>query len=406
MLGKIAWKNVWRSKERSLILIAAIGSGLFGGLLAMSVMFGLSRGTIKNAIETVYSHVQIHAKGYAEEPDVNGTIPHSLKLLEDLKKTTGFTVCGRLKVSGMASSAQNSSGVWVYGIDPSEEKQVTTVSTFIRKGDYFEDSTKLPVVVGEKLAKKLGVKLKSKIVLTFQNSEGSITSGAFRITGIFKTNSSMFDESQVFVKRDSLAVLLGVSEFHEIALRFQDEAGIEAKVEKLRSQYHELDPVLDIAAWYDLAPQLDYMSRNMRIIFSIFMGIILLALGFGMVNTMLMVVLERGHELGVLMAIGMKKTYIFWMLVFETVFLSLSGAALGMALAAVGIRYYQNHGINLALFSEGLSRFGISEKVFPVLPLSLYPGLAFLIVLTAILASIYPALKVLKQNPAEALASV
>ena len=136
---------------------------------------------------------------------------------------------------------------------------------------------------------------------------------------------------------------------------------------------------------------------------NVFLGIILTALLFGITNTMLMSVLDRVREFGMLMAIGMKRRQVFVMVMTETVFLSLSGGAAGMALGAGTIAYLKRAGIDLSLFSEGLSHFGFASVLVPTIPLTTFPVLTIMIVATALLAAIYPAFKVIQLRPASAI---
>jgi ABC-type antimicrobial peptide transport system permease subunit len=133
------------------------------------------------------------------------------------------------------------------------------------------------------------------------------------------------------------------------------------------------------------------------------MLVILAALAFGIVNTMLMVVLERRRELGMLLAVGMPRRTVFGMIVLETVALALTGALAGMALTAVGMEILSRTGIDLSVLSKGLSQFGIAEVLYPSLPLRMYPILAAMVIATAVIASIYPAVKALRLRPSEAL---
>jgi putative ABC transport system permease protein len=135
----------------------------------------------------------------------------------------------------------------------------------------------------------------------------------------------------------------------------------------------------------------------------VFMIVILAALAFGIVNTMLMVILERRRELGMLMAIGMPGKVVFGMIVLETIVLSLTGAAIGMVLTVIAMAVLSRIGINLSVISQGLSQFGIADVLYPSLPLSMYPILTAMVVATAIAASIYPAVKALKLRPSQAL---
>ena len=401
MLFMFAWKNVWRNKKRSLIILIAIALGLGCGLFASAVMYGMWDSTVNAAIDRDLSHIQIHTEKFKKENLIENYIPDGKEIEEQVAKINGVkAVSGRTVIDGMAASASSSSGVEIKGIIPDQEKKVTSVAESIKEGKYFEGVSRNPVVIGKELAKKLDLKLRSKIVLSFQGPDGNIIYAAFRIAGIFETESSMFDKSNVFVKQSDLANLMNSKPLiHEIAIRLNTVQDMDPVVSKLRSKYSSLS----VETWQQLAPELSLTYETLILELNIFLGIILFALLFGITNTMLMSVMERIRELGVLMAVGMKRLRVFILIIFETILLSITGGIIGMILGAVSIAITAQNGINLSLFSEGLSSYGISSHLFPGLPGEFYPILFVMIIVTAILSAIYPAIKAVKLNPASAI---
>lgn len=203
MLLTLAWRNIWRNKKRSLIIMTAIAVGLCCGLFASATMFGMWDSMINSTIDRDLGHFQIHSKDFEEEKLITDTIPsfkNVLATLEKLKYVTGIS--SRVLIEGMASSATTSNGVRIVGISPDDEKKVTSIHNQISKGGYFEQDWKNQIIIGKKLADNLGIKERSKIILSFQGIDGSIIYGAFRVAGIFKTESSVFDKSNVFVKQN------------------------------------------------------------------------------------------------------------------------------------------------------------------------------------------------------------
>jgi ABC-type lipoprotein release transport system permease subunit len=162
-------------------------------------------------------------------------------------------------------------------------------------------------------------------------------------------------------------------------------------------------PEYEVLNWKEIQPDLAMIADFMEQIYGIFMGIILLALAFGIVNTMLMAVLERTKELGMLMAIGMNRRKIFSMIMLESVFLSIVGGFAGMIISAVVIGITGKTGINLVKYSEGMEAFGYTAHLFPAIDVPFFITTTILIVLTGIFSSIYPARKALKFNPVEAI---
>ena len=253
---------------------------------------------------------------------------------------------------------------------------------------------------GEKLADNLGLKQRSKIVLSFQGIDGSIIYGAFRVTGIFKTESSIFDKSNVFVKQsDILNLINSKSISNEIVVRISSVQQVDSVYVPIKKEFAGLS----VKNWGELAPELKLFYDMLITQMDIFVGIILFALLFGITNTMLMSVMERVREFGVLMAVGMKRSRVFLMIIMETVSLSLIGGVVGILLALILIQYFGTVGINLSAFTKGLSQWSMGTQLYPNLPFSFYPPLTLMILVTAIIGAFYPALKAIKLKPATAI---
>ncbi len=404
MLISIAWKNIWRNKLRSGVVITAVTLGLIGGILSVGIMFGSSDQHVKDALNDYISEIQIHHPKYSENNESKYFIKNSESTENALTQIPGVkSVCSRIKIVGMANSPEAAVGIVINGINPEKEKTVTDIYTKIPagSGSYFENTKRNPILISSKLAEKLKLHLRSKLILTFQENGGTMTGGAFRVVGIFKTTNAMLDETNVFVRKTDLIRLTGFSEntAHEIAVRLTDKKMLETVKSEIIKKY----PDLSVMTWKELQPDLAMVTDFMNQMMAIFMMIILLALGFGIVNTMLMVVLERIKEIGMLMAVGMNRIRIFTMIMLETIFLSIVGGGIGMAVSAGILHYFGRVGMNFSSVSKGLESFGYSAVIYPKVEVSFYFILSFLIILTGILASVYPAIKAVRLNPADAV---
>jgi len=404
MLLSIAWKNIWRNKLRSAIVIIAVTLGLIGGILSVGIMFGSSDQHVKDAINDFVSEIQIHHIKYSENNEAKFVIENSDKLENFISRIPEVkSVCSRMKIIGMANSPEAAVGIVINGINPEKEKTVTDIYTKIPDslGTYFEKTKRNPILISSKLAEKLKLHLRSKLILTFQEKNGTMTGGSFRVYGIFRTNNSMFDESNVFVKKSDLARLTQFPEntAQEIAVRLKNKKHLKTVKTKISAGY----PNLSVMTWKELQPDLAMVTDFMNQMTAIFMMIILLALGFGIVNTMLMVVLERIKEIGMLMAVGMNRLRVFWMIMLETILLSIVGGGIGMTISALLLSYFGRVGFDFSVVSKGLENFGYSAIIYPKVETSFYFMLSFLIILTGISASVYPAIKAVKLNPAEAI---
>jgi ABC-type lipoprotein release transport system permease subunit len=280
-----------------------------------------------------------------------------------------------------------------------------------RKEKNFKDTLK--TILGEKdeikfeysiLSFSRSYKMKSNIILKMQDVNNELVDKAFKIAGIYYTGNGMFDELFVFIKNEELTDLLGYnqSDAHEIAILLNDENDIDKVVETLKAKY----PDLQIESWGEIQPMIKMMQDWMGIYYYMFVGIILFALGFGIVNTMLMVVLERVKELGMLMAIGMNKKKVFSMIMLESVFLTITGGIVGIIFSAILTNITSKTGLDFsAQVGEGFEAMGFETIMYPSLEIIHYFGVGLLVVATGIIAAIYPARKALKLNPADAVRS-
>ncbi|MDA3953219.1 MAG: ABC transporter permease [Bacteroidales bacterium] len=402
MIWSVSWRNVWRSKTRSLVIISAIALGVFAGVYTIAFMFGWVNQRVDNVIMTEVSHIQIHHADYIQTNEVHDYITDINSIKDNIETMPNVAgVSTRLIATCMVSSAETGSGVQMVGVNPENEQKVTNLYTKIIDGAYFEGVKRNPIVIGEKLANKLKVKVRSKIVVTVTEMNGTLTGGAFRVAGIFKTANSTYDEMRAFVKMEDLQNLIKIEDNagHEIAVLMNKNNIENVIADQIRTEY----PTLQTMTWTQLVPDMKMMNESMNFMMYIFVVIILLALGFGIVNTMLMVILERVKELGMLMAVGMSRLRVFSMIVLETIFLSLVGGVVGIALA-IGLTLITGKtGVDLSLWAEGLSSAGFDSIVYPEIGFDSVIVVTILVIITGILSSIYPARKAIKLNPAEAI---
>ncbi|MCX6301563.1 MAG: FtsX-like permease family protein [Bacteroidia bacterium] len=472
MITAIAWKNVWRNKTRSLIVIAAVTIGVFAGIFSMAAINSTVVQRIDAAVNEELSHIQVNNKDFRKSTDIQNVISDYQGVVAALESTPGVTkVTGRIIIRGIASTAIKSAGVEITGIDVEKEKEIFTISEKLipGTGSFFETDTKFNTVfIGEKLAKELNIiryiitpesiiiltdegvptdiiskvgtlqgqrfvsdkkfikacekilepsemekyewKIKeaawsyregSKIVLSFLDINNNQTGAAFRVSGIFRTNNDMFESLSLFVPMDELRQLTGMEKgaFHRVIARLENNDITNSVTPVIREKLVDYE----VLNWKEIQPDLAMITDFIEQIYGVFMALILAALAFGIVNTMLMSVLERTRELGMLMAIGMNRRKIFIMIMLESIFLSIVGGFAGMAVSEVVITITGKTGINLVKYSEGMEAIGYSAYLFPTIDTQFFITTTILIVLTGILSAIYPARKALKLSPVEAL---
>lgn len=295
----------------------------------------------------------------------------------------------------------------IKGILPGQENALSGIQEKIVEGQFISDADLKGLLVSEKLTQKFKLKLKSRVVLTFQDDAGEIQSAAYRVTGIFNTGNAMVDQGQVLVNQAGLRTLLFADSvpqdrYHEVAV----ELIRPDMVDSVQPKLSQMMPGILVQNYKELAPDLALMETQIRTSGLIFIGIFMLALIFGIVNTMLMAVLERYKELGMLQAIGMPKNKVFNMVVLETLFLSIVGVPIGFFLGWLSVKAFQQNGFDLSAFAKGNEQFGMSSRIFPILDPTLFIQLGIAVAITAFLASIYPALKAIKLKPVEAIRKI
>jgi ABC-type lipoprotein release transport system permease subunit len=376
--------------------------GIFGGLFLVGFMRGMTEQRTDTALKTEVSHIQIHRPEYMIDQDFKNYIQDT-RVVEDFlaknNRVQGYSL--RIVTNTLAKTTEAGTGVTVIGIDPETEKKVTDVYTKIIEGAYFEGVKRNPIVIGKKLAEKLDVNKGNKIILELQDTSGMYTPMRFKVAGIFKTNNALFDEGTVFIRNQDIRTVVGldIGSHHEIAIFLKDKELIESMDQELENHFKNLT----VETWKEGNLMLGYMSDLMDQYTVFIMLFILAALFFGIVNTMLMAILERRKELGMLMAIGMNKMRIFIMIMLETILLSLSGAVLGIVVGLLSIDYLGREGLDLSLWGEGFEAIGYDPVIYFSIDTQSVAVVIMMVVLTAVLAAVYPSYRALRLRPVEAL---
>jgi putative ABC transport system permease protein len=402
-LIKISWRNIWRNRTRSLIIIVAIIVGLMGGIFSAAIRLGAENQRFRESVENQISHIQIHHPQFIPNPEARYRIPDGFKLTDELMQHPEIKIASpRTVFDGMAATANLNTGVRIKGIDPEIEAQTTYLDKLIVEGTYFPEKGRLPsVIVGKALAGDLRSDVGSRIVLTFQDVDGEIVSASFRIEGLYSVTSKRFEERIVFVSASDINGLVDDEEaVTEIAIVLNDPDTYRFVANELKDRY----PGLEIRHWANIDPSLfyalEFLERNLVFL----VGIIILGVSFGLLNTILMSVLERVREFGVLMAVGMKKIKVFGMVVLETSMVSVIGGVLGLISSYGLVEYLHRRGVNLAGYGgEGLEAYGFAAIVYPEVEPVFYFKIALLVVAFSIAAALYPAWKAIRLVPAEAV---
>lgn len=398
----MAWRNIWRNKWRSVVIMLSVALGLFSGLAVLSLYQAMMKSRIRTLIETETGHIQIHHRSFKEDMDPryilsgSGQLDSLLHQLPQIRQ-----VARRSAAQGMLSSATGSAGIQIYGIHEAEERRVSQLGKKIREGRGFGLSEKPEILIGKKLARKLKLRTGSRVVLTVTDTASTLVSGAFKVVGIYESDNAPLDERNAYIPFPVLNNLLQTGPgVHEIALLLHRDEEVAAVVEQLRP--FAADGLVE--SWQELSPETELMSRTVDELSYIIIIIILIALSFGIINTMLMAVLERTREIGMMIALGTTRYRIFVIVLFETLLLTLLGTPVGIGMAQLVIAYYHHYGLDLSGMGKDLmSSFGYQTLFYPEFPLEKLPGVMTIVMITALLSAILPSIKALRLQPADAL---
>jgi ABC-type lipoprotein release transport system permease subunit len=403
MIWRMAWRNAWRNPRRTSVVVTAVAVGIAGVVLTMAVNYGMVVQMVETAISTELGHIQIHAAGFDRNPELAVRLEDGGRAgAEALQALEGVEAWARrVRAEGLITSPRSSAGVRVVGIEPEREAEVSIIAGSIREGRYL-DGVARRVLIGEKLARRLEVDVGDKVVLSVQDLAGDLGAEALRVAGIFETPMGELDGGTVFVRIDEGQALFRLGEaISEIVVVADDRGRVAALREALAARL----PTAEVRSWDELRPVLVYLVALFDQMALWIYVAAFIAMAFGIANVLLMAVYERIREIGILMAVGMKRGRLVLTIVAESFFVTLVGLALGFVGAVAGV-WALGDGIDLSFFAEGLSAFGVGTRLVPVLRWADFTVPMAVALVTAIVASAWPAVHAVRFRPAEAVRHV
>jgi ABC-type lipoprotein release transport system permease subunit len=404
MYLQLAWRNVWRNKRRTAIILTAVVIGIWSMILLGSLMRGIAVGMIQNGIATLTGHLQIHHNGYRNDPDIQNSISDPNRVVEAIrhKLPVGALWSLRVRVNAVASNARHSSGVTLVGIDPAAEAQISFLGSAMYQGRYLSPDDKSGIIVGNALLEKFETKLGRKLVLMSQDTNREIASRAFRIVGTFRAEMESTEKQFVFINRTESQKFLKLKNgISEISIVFPDKPDNPEVYQALKSALPSRN--FEIHSWRELLPfQMAYLKILDGFMW-IWYLVIFVAMGFGIVNTTLMAVFERMREFGLLKALGMKPWWILREVLTESCLLLITGMAIGNFLAFICIYALSGSGIDLSALAAGAEYAGMTRVIYPAIAIKDVLMSNFIVLFLGILVSAYPAVKAAKFTPVEAL---
>lgn len=404
MYFQLGWRNIWRNPRRTAVIMTAVIIGVWSMIFLGGVMRGMVDQMVQNGIATLTGHIQVHQRGYRNDPVIENSISDPRAVITALGKALppGARWTTRVRVNAIASNARHSDGVVLVGIDPPREAEISFIGQAIDQGRYLTPDDTHGIVIGKALADRFETKLNRKLVLMSQDTSREIASRAFRIVGIFRAEMEVTEKQFVFVTMSAAQQMLKLqSGISEVSVILPEHEHANQVTNVLRAALLPVD--YEVHTWRDLLPLLTaYLDIYDNFVFLWYL-VVFIAMAFGIVNTMLMAVFERMREFGLLKALGMKPWGIIKEVLTESCFLLIMGMAIGNILGFLTIISLSGSGIDLSFLAAGTEYFGISRVIYPVFSgkdLTMANGVVFVL---GLLVSFYPALKAAKFTPVEAL---
>lgn len=400
-LISMAWRNIWRNTRRTVITVFAVVFAVTIAVFSWCIALGEHEQMINDALRILPGHIQVHAKGYWEDKTIYNSFEPPGALVAALSADERVAaVTTRLSVDCLISSDSNTSGVVLVGVEPKTE--FSEIRNKIIEGEFLPPGDTKSIVVGESLANNLNVSVGDELVILTQAYDGSIGALIFTLSGIFRGGSMEFDRGIALVNIDAAQYLLSMPGLvTELTIMLKQERDTDTVTREIIAQ---LDPQThEVMPWQALIPDLVQFVELDNIFGYIYYLMILIVVIFGIMNTILMAVMERYREFGVMMALGTRPKQIVSLILAESVMIALVGIVIGNILGFAVSYYYTQVPIDLSAYSKSMESFGID----PLLYAKIYPFVFYvtdLIILSAtLLSAVYPAVKASRLSPVRAL---
>ena len=404
---RMAWRNLWRHKRRTWLTATAM---IFSNVLLVfmiSLQFGSYDMMINNTLQSFSGHFQIQKDGYNDNPKLRLSIESIQPLATELRRTMPEArVAARAAAFALASSEQRSFGVQVIGVQPDFEPGVSTIPGLVKQGSFLQDPNAAEIVIGAVMARNLKVGIGDEITLLGSGRDGSFAAGVLTVTGIYASGIQEMDRSFAEIPLGYFQEMFAMGDHGNsiaVAVESLDHVAPELINTKRVVSGHDGLLVID---WTALHPGLKQAIQADLSSAWFMYGVLIILVAFSVLNTQLMSVLERTREFGVITALGIKPRQLASLVMLETTLMALIGLSIGVFLGWLVALYFNVVGFSYPGMEEVAARFNLPGKMYPsVTVFSMMLG-PFVVFLFCLLASIYPATRLYRLQPVDAMRAV
>lgn len=399
LLIQLGWRNLWRHRRRNGMLCLAVAVGV-GGLMFIDAMLrGWQSGMVEDVIKNLTGNIKVHAAGYRDDPSVGYSfvLPEVLTALLDNESSLLWTQ--RVVVPAVLMSERETRGVSLVGVEPGEEADLSFLGEVAIDGEALSSADDARIVIGAELARQLETRTGKRIVMMTQGADNTTREAGMRIAGVYDAEGTGLEKIFAFTGRAALQRLLEIDGVTEVSVRTDGDEDTEAK---LLGEIEGALPQYDVAGWRTLQPAAAAMTEYADMGIWIWYSIMLLALAFGLMNTLINAVLERVRELGLLHALGMGGAGIVVQVVIESLLIVGLGTVLGVMLG-LGLVQWLADGIDLSRWAQGVEFFNFRTLLVPELLLSDVITICVLVMGLGFVGSLYPAWRAVRLDPLDAM---
>ena len=401
---RLAWRNLWRHSRRTWLTIGAM---VFSNILLVfmvSLQFGMYGLMIDNTLQVFTGHMQIQAPGYKDDQKMRQVVHGVQPLAEELRDKLGSeTIAARGWAFGLASSEERSYGIGIYGVEPAFEPNVSNIPGLVEQGRYLDDLNAQEIVIGTVLARNLRATVGDELTLLGSGVDGSFAAAVVEIVGIFSSGVKDIDRSIAEMPLGAFQDVFYMNGAgHQVVVTaptLDDAPALQLEVEEIVATNEDVV----VHDWDALQPGLKQMIKaDMSSAFFMY-GILVVLVAFSVLNTQLMSVLERTHEFGVVMSLGMRPGRLGRLVLLETCLMGLIGLVLGAIAGAIVTSWFSVNGFTYPGLDEMAANFNLPSRMYPQISvLTMLVG-PFVVFLFTLLAAIYPALRLHSLHPVEAM---
>ena len=405
--SRLAWRNVWRHPRRTWLTIGAMVFSNAILVFMISIQFGMYELMIDNTLQAFTGHLQVQAPGYKDDMKIRQVVPDAAALAERLRNKLHIdTISVRSSAFVLLSSEDRSYGVQVFGVDTEYEPRVSSIPGLVREGRFPSDRNAQEIVIGKVLARNLRVGPGDELTLLGSGRDGSFAAAVATVVGIFDSGVTDMDRSIAEIPLgffDDTFYMDGAS--HSVVIQ---TPGL-ATVDEYKARIEALLPAgsdLVVHDWNALQPGLK-QAIQADISSAFFMyGILVILVAFSVMNTQLMSVLERTHEFGIIMSLGVSPGRLGRLVILETGMMALAGLVLGALVGGAVTLWFTYHGFSYPGMDQMAANFNLPSRFFPrvtLLTLLLGPSV---VLIGSLVSSLYPALRLYWLRPVEALRAI